>query len=292
MTLLDGKYIARTIRQELAQEVKQLLLAGQRAPHLAVVMVGDNPASQTYVNNKLKACAEVGFEASLVALPATITQAELLQQIDLLNHDDRIDGFLVQLPLPEHLDEHEVSCAIDWHKDVDGLHPQNVGRTALGMPSILSATPRGIRELLLRYNIETESKHIVVVGRSNIVGKPMAMTLFQKGFGGNATVTVCHSFTRNLASICRTADILIVAVGHPGLITEEMVKESATVVDVGINRVTDDSARGYHLCGDVDFEHVAPHCAFITPVPGGVGPMTIASLLQNTLQAYRQRQAL
>lgn len=289
MILIDGKYVAQVIRQELRQEVLALTNNGFASPHLAVVIVGNNPASETYVNNKLKACEEVGFRATKVALPETVTEQELLQEIARLNNDWDIDGFIVQLPLPSHIDERIVTCAIDWRKDVDGLHPENVGRLALGLPGTVSATPCGIRELLLRYGIETEGKHVVVIGRSNIVGKPMAMLLMQKQRGGNATVTLCHSHTRNLREICLTADIIIVAAGRPGLLTADMVREGATVIDVGISRVEDTAApRGYRLCGDVDFVNVAPKCAYITPVPGGVGPMTIVSLLQNTLQAYRR----
>ncbi|MCM1035488.1 MAG: bifunctional 5,10-methylenetetrahydrofolate dehydrogenase/5,10-methenyltetrahydrofolate cyclohydrolase [Paludibacter sp.] len=291
MVLLDGKNIAYTIRRELKQEVSAITQNGARAPHLAVVIVGNDPASETYVNNKLKACEEVGFRATKIALPVNIAEDELLRQVELLNADDSIDGFIVQLPLPPHINEQHITCAIDWRKDVDGLHPENVGRTALGLPGIVSATPRGIRELLLRYQIAVQGKHVVVIGRSNIVGKPMAMLLMQKHLGGNATVTLCHSYTQNLKEICLTADIIIVAVGHPGLLTADMVPNGATVIDVGISRVDDIAApRGYRLCGDVDFPAVAPKCAYITPVPGGVGPMTIASLLQNTWQAYRYRQ--
>lgn len=289
MVLIDGKHIAQTIRQELRAEVLALTEAGMRPPHLAVVIVGNNPASETYVSNKLKACEEAGFNATKVALPATVTEQELLQEIARLNADEAIDGFIVQLPLPPHINEKTVTCAIDWRKDVDGLHPENVGRTALGLPGTVSATPRGIRELLLRYGIETDGRHVVVIGRSSIVGKPMAMLLMQKQKGGNATVTLCHSHTRNLREICLTADIIIVAAGQPALLTADMVREGATVIDVGITRVEDTAApRGYRLCGDVDFANVAPKCAYITPVPGGVGPMTIVSLLQNTLQVYRR----
>ncbi len=290
MVLIDGKHIAQTIRTELREEVRSIVAQGKRAPHLAVVIVGDNPASVTYVNNKLKACAEAGFDATKIALPADTTEDRLLAVVDSLNKDAAIDGFIVQLPLPCGMDEQRITSAIDWRKDVDGLHPENLGRTALGLPSIVSATPKGIRELLLRYQIETDGRHVVIIGRSNIVGKPMAMLLMQKQAGGNATVTLCHSHTKHLKEICLTADIIIVAAGHPGLLTEDMVREGATVIDVGISRVEDETcARGYRICGDVDFQHVAPKCAYISPVPGGVGPMTIVSLLQNTLQAYKSR---
>ncbi len=290
--ILDGKKIAATIRAELREQVGDLLSQGKRAPKLAIVLVGNNPASETYVNNKLKACAEVGIEAVKLAYPASITEQTLLNEVHRLNSDETIDGFIVQLPLPEHITETTIMSAIDRRKDVDGLTPENVGRTVQGLPSLVSATPRGIRELLSRYGIQTEGKHVVVIGRSNIVGKPIAMLLMQRPYLslpgmsaaslGDATVTICHSKTRDLKSICLTADIIIVAAGSPGLLTAEMVKEGATIIDVGINRVDG------KLVGDVDFEHVAPKAAYITPVPGGVGPMTIVSLLQNTLQAYNE----
>lgn len=298
--ILDGKKIAAEIRAELREQVEALKAAGKRAPKLAIVLVGHNPASETYVNNKLKACAEVGIEAEKIAYEANITEQTLLSEIHRLNNDDAIDGFIVQLPLPEHISETTIMSAIDRRKDVDGLTPENVGRTVQGLPSIISATPRGIRELLARYNIQTEGKHVVVIGRSNIVGKPIAMLLMQRPYLslpgmsaaslGDATVTICHSKTRDLAAICRTADIIIVAAGSPNLLTADMVREGVTVIDVGINRVMDErtngeGTKGYRLVGDVDFEHVAPKAAYITPVPGGVGPMTIVSLLQNTLQA-------
>lgn len=287
MTLLDGKHIAATIREELKQQISDLLAKGQRAPKLGIVIVGHNPASETYVSNKIKACAQVGIEAEKIAFEDTITEEELLAVVDKLNRSTDLDGFIVQLPLPPHISESAITSAIDYRKDVDGLTPENVGRAAKGLPCIVSATPRGIRELLARYDIPTEGKHIVVIGRSNIVGKPMATLLMQKHERGNATVTLCHSHTTNLKQICLTADIIIVAVGHPGLLTEEMVPQGATVIDVGITRVEDPAdPKGYRLAGDVDFEKVAPKCAYITPVPGGVGPMTIVSLLQNTVQAY------
>lgn len=297
--ILDGKQIASDIRSELREEVQKLLARGLRIPKLAVIIVGHNPASETYVANKIKACAEVGIEAERIALEADITEQELLAEVERLNNDTSVDGFIVQLPLPEHINESTVLSAIDYRKDVDGLTPENVGRTVQGLPSLVSATPRGIRELLARYNIQTEGKHVVVIGRSNIVGKPIAMLLMQRPYLslpgmsaaslGDATVTICHSKTRDLAAICRTADIIIVAAGSPKLLTADMVKEGTTVIDVGINRIDDPSApRGYRLVGDVDFENVAPKAAYITPVPGGVGPMTIVSLLQNTLQAYNE----
>lgn len=294
--ILDGKHIAQTIRAELREQIASIVSKGLRAPKLAVIIVGHNPASETYVANKIKACAEVGIEAERVALEAEITEEELLVEVERLNRDASVDGFIVQLPLPEHINESAVLSAIDYRKDVDGLTPENVGRTVQGLPSLVSATPRGIRELLARYDIQTEGKHVVVIGRSNIVGKPIAMLLMQRPYLslpgmsasslGDATVTICHSKTRDLEAICQTADIIIVAAGVPNLLTANMVREGVVVIDVGINRVEDDSPRGYHLVGDVDFENVAPKASFITPVPGGVGPMTIVSLLQNTLQAY------
>ena len=299
MTILDGKHIASLIREELRQQVTSIVASGRRAPKLGIVIVGHNPASETYVANKLKACAEVGINAEKIAFEDTISEAQLLQEIAALNADTSIDGFIVQLPLPAHINEQTILSAIDYRKDVDGLTPENIGRTVQGLPSIVSATPRGISELLARYGISTEGKHVVVIGRSNIVGKPMAMLLMQRPYLslpnlsaatiGNATVTICHSKTRDLKSICLTADIIIVAAGCPGLLTADMVREGTTVIDVGITRVEDpNSPKGYYLSGDVDFASVAPKCAFITPVPGGVGPMTIVSLLQNTLQAYNQ----
>lgn len=300
MTILDGKKVAADIRAELREQVEALKADGKRVPKLAVVLVGNNPASEVYVANKMKACAEVGMEAMKISYPMDISEQTLINEIAKLNSDDTIDGFIVQLPLPAHINEAAVLSAIDYRKDVDGLTPENVGRTVQGQPSIISATPRGIRELLARYHIPTEGKHVVVIGRSNIVGKPIAMLLMQRPYLslpgmsaaalGDATVTICHSKTQDLSAICRTADIIIVAAGSPNLLTADMVKEGVTVIDVGINRVEDStSPRGYRLVGDVDFERVAKKAAFITPVPGGVGPMTIASLLQNTFQAYNQR---
>lgn len=297
--ILDGKQIAADIRAELKEQVSELLAQGKRAPKLAVILVGHNPASETYVANKIKACQEVGIDAEKIAYDEAITQQTLLTEIHRLNNDPSIDGFIVQLPLPEHINESAVLSAIDFRKDVDGLTPENVGRTVQGLPSLVSATPRGIRELLARYNIATEGKHVVVIGRSNIVGKPIAMLLMQRPYLslpgmsasslGDATVTICHSKTQDLDAICRTADIIIVAAGSPKLLTANMVKEGVVVIDVGINRVEDQTTpRGYRLVGDVDFENVAPKASYITPVPGGVGPMTIVSLLQNTLQAYRE----
>lgn len=297
--ILDGKKIAQDIRAELREEMNALRAQGKRVPKLAVVIVGHNPASETYVANKIKACEQVGMEAMKIAYDENITENTLLTEVHRLNSDESIDGFIVQLPLPNHIRESVILSAIDHKKDVDGLTPENVGRTVQGLPSLVSATPKGIRELLARYQIPTEGKHVVVIGRSNIVGKPVAMLLMQRPYLslpgmsaaslGDATVTICHSKTRDLGAICRTADIIIVAAGCPKLLTADMVKEGATIIDVGINRVDDPaSPKGYKLVGDVDFDNVAPKAAFITPVPGGVGPMTIVSLLQNTLQAYNE----
>lgn len=298
--ILDGKQIAQQIRAELREEIRTASAQGLRVPKLAVVIVGHNPASETYVANKIKACEEVGIASERIALEADITEEQLLAEVNRLNNDPSVDGFIVQLPLPEHISETTIMSAIDYRKDVDGLTPENVGRTVQGLPSIISATPRGIRELLARYQIPTEGKHVVVIGRSNIVGKPIAMLLMQRPYLslpgmsaaslGDATVTICHSKTRDLKALCLTADIIIVAAGCPNLLTADMVKEGATVIDVGINRIDDPaSPKGYRLVGDVDFANVAPKAAYITPVPGGVGPMTIVSLLQNTIQAYKQR---
>lgn len=295
--ILDGKQIAQTIRAEIREQISAMSAKGLRAPKLAIIIVGNNPASETYVANKMKACAEVGVEALKIAYDAGISENTLLTEVHSLNNDPSIDGFIVQLPLPDHINESTILSAIDYRKDVDGLTPANVGRTVQGLPSIVSATPRGIRELLARYQISTEGKHVVVIGRSNIVGKPIAMLLMQRPYLslpgmsaaslGDATVTICHSKTRDLKAICLTADIIIVAAGCPNLLTADMVRDGVVVIDVGINRIDDPAApRGYRLVGDVDFEHVAPKASYITPVPGGVGPMTIVSLLQNTLQAY------
>ena len=297
--IIDGKTIAQTIRGELREQITALRAEGKRAPKLAIVIVGHNPASETYVTNKLKACAEVGIEATKIAYDEGITEQTLLSEIHRLNNDDSIDGFIVQLPLPDHINELTVLSAIDFRKDVDGLTPENVGRTVQGLPSIVSATPRGIRELLARYHIATEGKHVVVIGRSNIVGRPIAMLLMQRPYLslpgmsaaslGDATVTICHSKTRDLKSVCLTADIVIVAAGCPNLLTADMIRKGTTVIDVGINRIDDPFfPRGYRLVGDVDFDRVVKKAGAITPVPGGVGPMTIVSLLQNTLQAYHE----
>lgn len=286
MTILDGKKTSSEIKEELKVEVSKIKENGGKIPHLAAIIVGENGASITYVNAKVKACDYVGFGSSLVKLPVETTQDELLAKIDELNNDDIVDGFIVQLPLPNHIDEETVLNAVSPSKDVDGFHPANFGKVALGLPSFIPATPNGILELLKRYEVETSGKHCVVVGRSNIVGLPMSILMGQNTYPGNCTVTLTHSRTQNLAEITKTADILIVALGRPEFITGDMVKKGVTVIDVGITRVKDETKKsGFRLLGDVHFESVAEKSEFITPVPGGVGPMTIASLMQNTLKA-------
>ena len=290
MTLLDGKQLSATIKSEIAERVTAIVAAGKRAPHLAAVLVGDNPASQVYVRNKVRSCERVGFGSTLVRLDAETSEEELLATVARLNADDSIDGFIVQLPLPKHIDEDKVTLAIDPAKDVDGFHPINFGLMAQGLPCYLPATPFGIVQMLERYGIETSGKHAVVVGRSNIVGTPMSILLSRKSKTGNCTVTLTHSRTKDLAAEVRRADIVVAAIGIPNFIGADMVKEGAVVIDVGINRVEDASAkRGYRLVGDVDFDAVAPKCSHITPVPGGVGPMTVTSLLLNTLRAWEVR---
>ncbi|HQV78728.1 MAG TPA: bifunctional methylenetetrahydrofolate dehydrogenase/methenyltetrahydrofolate cyclohydrolase FolD [Chitinophagales bacterium] len=288
MQLLDGKKLAAEIKLEIAEEVKKMVLSGKRAPHLAAILVGNDGASQTYVSSKVKSCEEVGFKSTLVRLKQDITQHELISQINNLNNDDAIDGFIVQLPLPRHIDEEKVILAIAPEKDVDGFHPMNVGRMTLNLPSYISATPKGILEMLNRYNIETEGKHCVVIGRSNIVGLPMSLLMQRRSKPGNCTVTICHSKTNDLAEYTLKADIIIAALGKPKFLTADMVKKGAVVIDVGITRVEDASKKsGYKLFGDVDFEMVSKKCSYISPVPGGVGLMTVASLLQNTLSAAK-----
>lgn len=290
MIILDGKKTSQDLRNEIAEEVTKITAKGFRPPHLAAILVGNNGASVTYVDAKIKACEEVGFRSTLVRLSDTISQAELLEEVEKLNQNEEIDGFIVQLPLPVHIREQKVIMAIDPKKDVDGFHPQNLGRMALGMTAFAPATPSGIIELLDRYNIETGGKHCVILGRSHIVGMPMSLLMSRNAYPGNSTVTVCHSHTRNLESVLRSADIIIAAVGRPNFVTGDMVKAGVVVVDVGITRIVDKEKKsGYRLVGDVEFETVAPKAAFITPVPGGVGPMTIASLLKNTLIAARLR---
>lgn len=286
MQIIDGKATAAAIRAEIASSVAQIVDAGGRAPHLAAILVGHDGGSESYVASKVKACEECGFGSTLLRFEGSISQEQLLEHIRDLNNNPDIDGFIVQLPLPRHIDTHAVIEAIDPRKDVDGFHPANVGRLSIGLPGFVSATPAGIIELLQRYQIPTSGKHCVIIGRSNIVGKPLAMLMMQKSYPGDATVTVCHSRTADIASITRTADILVAAMGVPASVTADMVKEGATVIDVGTTRVPDATrARGWKLCGDVDFAAVAPKCSYITPVPGGVGPMTIAMLMRNTLLA-------
>ncbi|MBQ5626661.1 MAG: bifunctional methylenetetrahydrofolate dehydrogenase/methenyltetrahydrofolate cyclohydrolase FolD [Bacteroidaceae bacterium] len=289
MQLIDGKAVAAQIKREIATEVDNILSSGGKRPHLAAILVGHDGGSETYVAAKVKACEECGFTSTLIRYEADITEEELLAKVDELNNDPDVDGFIVQLPLPRHIDEQKVTEAIDYRKDVDGFHPVNVGRLSIGLPCFLSATPNGIMELLRRYNIDTRSKKCVVLGRSNIVGKPMASLMMQKSLPGDATVTVCHSHTQNIAEECRQADIIIAALGQPHFLKADMVKEGAVVIDVGTTRVPDATRKsGFRLCGDVDFENVAPKCSFITPVPGGVGPMTIVSLMRNTLLAGKR----
>lgn len=286
MQLIDGKSTAAQIKQEIAAEVEKMVAAGQKRPHLAAVLVGHDGGSETYVAAKVKACEVCGFKSSLIRFEDDVTEQQLLDTIAQLNADPDVDGFIVQLPLPKHIDEQKIIEAIDYRKDVDGFHPINVGRLSIGLPCFRSATPQGILTLLERYGVPTRGKHCVVIGRSNIVGKPVAMMLMQKGNPGNCTVTVCHSATQNLKEITRQADILIAAVGSPEFVKEDMVKDGVTIIDVGTTRLPSTATKsGWKLHGDVDFEHVAPHCAFITPVPGGVGPMTIVSLMKNTLLA-------
>ena len=289
MQLIDGKSIAAQIKQEIADEVKEIVAAGGKRPHLAAVLVGHDGGSESYVAHKVQACEQCGFKSTLLRFDETITEEELLAEIAKLNNDDDVDGFIVQLPLPRHIREQKVIEAIDYHKDVDGFHPINVGRLSIGLPCFVSATPSGIIELLRRYNIDTKGKHCVVLGRSNIVGKPVASLMMQKSNPGNATVTVCHSGTPNIKEICRTADIIIAAMGCPNFVTADMVKEGAVVIDVGTTRLPSaDSPKGWKLTGDVCFDEVAPLCSYITPVPGGVGPMTIVSLMRNTLLAGKK----
>ncbi|MCX4290283.1 MAG: bifunctional methylenetetrahydrofolate dehydrogenase/methenyltetrahydrofolate cyclohydrolase FolD [Odoribacter sp.] len=286
MELIDGKKIAAEIKQELADKVEELKSQGKKVPHLVAVLVGNDPASETYVASKVKSCKEVGFKSTEMRYSSDITEEQLLEVVDKLNRDEDVDGYIVQLPLPGHISEERILLAIDPDKDVDGFHPFNVGKMVTGLPTYLPATPAGIVELLTRYRIETRGKHCVVIGRSNIVGTPMAVLMSRKDEHADCTVTICHSRTRNIQEITRQADILIVALGKPHFVTAEMVKEGAVVVDVGIHRVPSDKTKsGFRLIGDVDFEQVAPKCSYITPVPGGVGPMTIVSLLQNTLKA-------
>lgn len=290
MTILDGKQTGNNIKAELTARVDQLIKDGKRPPHLAAVLVGNDGASLTYVGSKVRSCERIGYESTLIQLPEETTEAELLQQIDRLNANTAIDGFIVQLPLPKHINEEKVLMAIDPHKDVDGFHPTNFGKMALDMESFIPATPYGIMELLRRYQIDISGKHAVVIGRSHIVGRPMSILLSRKSSPGNATVTLTHSLTKNLAAITKEADIVVSALGVPNFLKEDMVKEGAIIIDVGITRVPDAShPKGYIITGDVDYERVKDKASFITPVPGGVGPMTIAMLLQNTYLAYSRQ---
>ncbi|MBP1539532.1 MAG: bifunctional methylenetetrahydrofolate dehydrogenase/methenyltetrahydrofolate cyclohydrolase FolD [Prevotella sp.] len=290
MKLIDGKQTAAEIKAEIAREVEQMVSQGRKRPHLAAVLVGHDGGSETYVKNKVLACEQCGFKSTLIRFEDNVSEAELLECVDSLNRNGDVDGFIVQLPLPRHIDEQKIIEAIDYRKDVDGFHPVNVGRMAIGLPCFVSATPLGIITLLERYHIETSGKKCVVIGRSNIVGKPMAQLMMQKQYG-DATVTVCHSHTKDIAAECRQADIIVAAIGSPGFVKADMVKEGAVVIDVGTTRVADPTRKsGYRLSGDVDFENVAPKCSYITPVPGGVGPMTICSLMKNTLKAAKQEQ--
>ncbi|KAF5045433.1 Bifunctional protein FolD protein [anaerobic digester metagenome] len=288
MELIDGKKIAEEIKKEIARKSAEIIDAEQTPPHLAAILVGNDPASETYIASKEKACRAVGFTSSVYRYPAEISEQQLLEAVDFLNNDEEVHGFIVQLPLPRHIDANKVIERINPAKDVDGFHPVNVGRLALGLPSYVPATPAGIVLLLEKYGIETEGKHCVVLGRSNIVGTPVSLLMSRKAVPGNCTVTLCHSKTTNLAEITRQADILIAAIGQPGFVTGDMVKEGVVVVDVGIHRIEDNSEKGYHITGDVDFKSVAPKSSYITPVPGGVGLMTIVSLLLNTLKAYNR----
>lgn len=288
MILLDGAATSKSIKLEIASEVEALKKSGQKVPHLAAVLVGDDGASMTYVGSKVKSCEEVGFASTLITRPANTTEDELLQIVDQLNRDPEIDGYIIQLPLPKHINEHKILLAIDPEKDVDGFHPVNVGKMMLNLTCFLPATPAGIIELLRRYQVPTEGKHAVVIGRSHIVGLPVSVLLQRNAYPGNCTVTIAHSRTSDLKSLCKSADIVIAALGKPEFVTGDMIKEGAVVVDVGITRVADPSKKsGFRIAGDVNFAEVAEKCSFITPVPGGVGPMTIVSLLMNTLSAVK-----
>lgn len=289
MILIDGKKISEEIQNEIAVEVLKIKTSGKKIPHLAAILVGNDGASETYVKGKVKACERVGFQSTLIRLPDTTNEKELLEKISLLNRDEDVDGFIVQLPLPAHISSRKVTEAISPAKDVDGFHPVNIGRMVLNLPSFLPATPYGILQLLERYKIETSGKQCVVVGRSHIVGSPMSILLARNSYPGNCTVTLTHSKTKNLAKICSEADILVAALGQPEFLTAGMVKNGAVVIDVGITRIKSDKTKsGYKLLGDVKFDEVAAKCSYITPVPGGVGPMTIVSLLMNTLKSCRK----
>ena len=287
MIILDGKKTSADIKDEIASEVKSITLSGDRPPHLAALIVGNDGASLTYVGSKVKACEKVGFDSTLLSLPESISEQELLTKVNELNNNDKIDGYIVQLPLPKHIDTQKVLMAVDPKKDVDGFHPTNFGKMALKLPTFISATPNGIMELLKRYKVSTEGKHTGVIGRSDIVGKPISILMGLKTNPGNSTVTLAHSRTNNIEDLIKQADIVISALGVPNFIKDYMIKDGAIIIDVGITRVPDDSVKGYKIVGDVDFENVSKKSSYITPVPGGVGPMTIAMLLTNTLQAYK-----
>lgn len=290
MQILDGRETSKKIKQQLAEEVAKLKNAGGKTPHLAAILVGDNGASETYVNAKVKACELVGFESTLLRFDADISEADLLNEINKLNNNDEVDGFIVQLPLPDHIDEMKVTLAVDPSKDVDGFHPENVGRMSIGLETFLPATPFGILNLLKEYKVETEGKHCVVMGRSNIVGTPMSILMSRKDYPGNATVTIVHSRTKNMKEICQSADILIVAIGRAEMVDASYVKDGAVLVDVGIHRLPDDTKKkGFRLAGDVKFGEVKDKCSYISPVPGGVGPMTITGLMMNTLEAAKRK---
>ena len=287
MTILDGKKTSNDIKNEIALSVKEIVAKGSRPPHLAAVIVGEDGASLTYVGSKVRACKKVGFDSTLIKLSENILEEELLLKVKELNENDAIDGYIVQLPLPKHIDSQKILMAVDPDKDVDGFHPTNFGKMALNLPTFISATPYGIMELLDRYNVETSGKHTVVIGRSDIVGRPISILMSRKSNPGNSTVTLAHSRTKNIKELTLQADIIISALGVPNFVKADMVKESAVIIDVGITRISDNSAKGYKIVGDVDYENVSKKSSFITPVPGGVGPMTIAMLLKNTLLAYK-----
>ena len=286
MIILDGKKTSNDIKAEIAESAKGIVANGSRPPHLAAVIVGNDGASLTYVGSKVRACKRVGFDSTLINLPESTSEDELLEKVNELNNDEQIDGYIVQLPLPKHIDSQKILMAVDADKDVDGFHPTNFGKMALSLPTFISATPFGIMELLKRYNVETSGKHTVVIGRSDIVGRPISILMSQKSNPGNSTVTLAHSRTKNIEELTSQADIVISALGIPNFVKADMVKEGAVIVDVGITRVADNSAKGYKIVGDVDYENVSKKSSYITPVPGGVGPMTIAMLLKNTLLAY------
>ena len=287
MIILDGKKTSNEIKDEIAESVKDIVANGLRPPHLAAVIVGDDGASLTYVGSKVRACKRVGFESTLIKLSESISEYELLEKVNELNNDENIDGYIIQLPLPKHIDSQKILMAVDADKDVDGFHPTNFGKMALSLPTFISATPFGIMELLKRYDVETIGKHTVVIGRSDIVGRPISILMSQKSNPGNSTVTLAHSRTKNIEDLTKQADIIISALGVPNFVKQDMVKDGAVIVDVGITRVADNSQKGYKIVGDVDFENVSKKSSFITPVPGGIGPMTIAMLLKNTLLAYK-----